>query len=167
MGAPAPLPIPWGAVVEWCDFHDYGGEDVPFWSLGPELTRPARALKLWLTLQAMGLDAVGAAIGDGFRLAEAAERALRETEGWEIVTGAQMAIVTFRYAPKECSDAEADALNAAAARRMLFEGFAAVGVIRLGGRVVLRICAIHPEATEADMAETVRRLDGHARAVRA
>jgi hypothetical protein len=34
---------------------------------------------------------------------------------------------------------------------------------QLSGRTVLRICAIHPDATENDMRETIRRLDAHAR----
>lgn len=146
---------------------DPEGDAVNFWDLGPELTRPARALKLWLTLQVMGLDAVGAAIGHGFGLAEAAERVLRATPGWTVVTPAQLAIVTFRYAPDGLSDDSADALNGEVARRMLAEGYAAVGATRIDGRAVLRICAIHPEATEADMAETIRRLDRHARAAQA
>ncbi|GLK78400.1 pyridoxal phosphate-dependent decarboxylase family protein [Methylopila turkensis] len=134
-----------------------------FWDLGPELTRPARALKLWMTLRVMGLDAVAAAIGHGFRLAEAAEHALRATPDWVVATTAQCAIVTFRYAPEGLDDAAADAVTEAAARRILAEGYAAVGATRIGGRVALRICAIHPETTIADIEETVRRLDACAR----
>ncbi|MFD1704041.1 pyridoxal phosphate-dependent decarboxylase family protein [Methylopila henanensis] len=134
-----------------------------FWDLGPELTRPARALKLWMTLRVMGLDAVAGAIGHGFRLAEAAERALRATPDWMVATPAQCAIVTFRFAPAGLDDAGADAVTEAAARRLLAEGYAAVGATRIGGRVALRICAIHPETTVADIEETVRRLDACAR----
>ena len=31
-----------------------GVENIEFWDMGPELTRPARALKLWMTLQVLG-----------------------------------------------------------------------------------------------------------------
>ena len=44
--------------------------DTPnFWDLGPELTRPARGVKLWLTLQAMGSEAVGEMIDHGCAMA--------------------------------------------------------------------------------------------------
>ena len=51
----------------------------------------------------------------------------------EVVSPAQMAMVNFRYSPEGMEEAARDALNA-------------------------RICAPHPEATEHDMRETVRRL---------
>lgn len=51
----------------------------------------------------------------------------------EVVSPAQMAMVNFRYSPEGMDETARDALNA-------------------------RICAPHPEATEHDMWETVRRL---------
>lgn len=160
---PARLAASFGVEAAYLD--DAGSDGPDFWDLGPELTRPARALKLWLTLQVMGLDAVGAAIEHGFRLAEAAERAVRATPDWAIATPAQLGVVTFRYAPAALPpEAAEDAMRGAAAR-LLAEGFAAVGATRVAGRPALRICALHPEATEADMAETIRRLDAHARAL--
>lgn len=144
--------------------RDGAGESEPdFWDLGPELTRPARAVRLWTTLQAMGLAAVGEAIGRGFRLAEAAERALRATPGWEIVSPAQMAIVVFRYAPEGLASDAADQANLAAARRMTEDGYAVVGTTRIAGRAALRICAINPQTSDDDIAGTVARLDAFAR----
>ncbi|MDQ9760146.1 aspartate aminotransferase family protein, partial [Acinetobacter baumannii] len=64
-----------------------------------ELTRPARGLKLWLTLQVLGTDLIGSAIEHGFDLASWAEEALRELDYWEIVSPAQLAMVNFRYTP--------------------------------------------------------------------
>jgi glutamate/tyrosine decarboxylase-like PLP-dependent enzyme len=145
---------------------DAEGAEPNFWDLGPELTRSARAVRLWLTLQAMGRDGMAAAIAHGFALAEAAERAVREMPDWLVVSPARMAITAFRYAPEGLAPEAADALNAAAARRLMEEGFAAVGATRLDGRVALRICAINPRATEADMRETIRRLDRIARDLR-
>lgn len=141
-------------------------DGVNFWDFGPELTRPARSLKLWLTLQVMGARAMGEAVAHGFQLAEWAEDELRRRADWRIVSPAQLAIVNFRYAPAGCADDRLDALNKGISRRALDEGFAGVLTTQLEGRTVLRICAIHPEATEGDMRETVRRLDGYARAER-
>ncbi|RXF73083.1 pyridoxal phosphate-dependent decarboxylase family protein [Hansschlegelia zhihuaiae] len=145
---------------------DAVGADPNFWDLGPELTRSARAVRLWLTLQAMGRDGMAAAIAHGFALAEATERAVRETPDWLVASPARMAITAFRYVPEGLATDTADAINAAAARRLMEEGYAAVGATRLDGRVALRVCAINPRATETDMRETIRRLDGIARDLR-
>jgi len=131
------------------------------WDLGCELTRPARATKLWLTLQVLGSEAVGEAIAHGCRLAQWAEDELQRHARWELVSPARLAIVTFRMAPPGLSPEATDALNRAISQRALDEGFAAVLTTRLRGRTVLRICAIHPDATEQDMRETIRRLEAH------
>jgi glutamate/tyrosine decarboxylase-like PLP-dependent enzyme len=136
-------------------------DEVNAWDLGPEMTRPARALKLWLTLRVMGTEAAGAAVAHGFQLAEWAEAAVRETPGWRVVSPARMATLLFRF--EDCGEHPRDAVNAEAARRLLEDGYASVGTARVDGRLTLRICALHPEATEDDMRETIRRLDRFAR----
>jgi len=138
---------------------------VNFWDLGPELTRPARALKLWLTLQVLGSDAMGEAIAHGFRLAEWAADEIAHTPDWRIESPPQMAIVTFRFAPASMTGDEQDAVNREISRRAIEDGFCAVLTTQLGGRTVLRICAIHPEATESDLRESVRRLHAIARSL--
>lgn len=133
-------------------------DQVNYWDLGCELTRPMRAMKLWLTLQVLGADAVGEAIAHGYQLAQWTEEALRQRPGWEIVSPAQLAIVNFRRVQPGLSPEATDALNRAISQRALEDGFATVLTTQLQGRTVLRICAIHPDATQADMQETVHRL---------
>ena len=58
-----------------------------------------------------------------------------------------------------------DALNSEISARALQEGFATVLTTRLRNRTVLRICAIHPDATESDMRETIQMLSSYADAV--
>mgnify|MGYP002228595406 CR=1 FL=1 len=57
-----------------------------FWDLGPELTRPARSLKLWITLQVMGSEAMGQMIDHGCAMARLTEELIRRYPGWEIVS---------------------------------------------------------------------------------
>ncbi|WP_354679173.1 pyridoxal phosphate-dependent decarboxylase family protein [Cupriavidus plantarum] len=135
---------------------------VNFWDLGVELTRPARGLKLWLTLQVAGADAMAAGVEHGFQLARWAEDELKQHPGWEIVSPAQLSIVNFRFAPVGWPTPKIDALNKAIAQRSLREGYATVLTTELRGQTVLRICAIHPDATEGDMRETVRKLTDYA-----
>lgn len=129
------------------------------WDMGPELTRPARGLKLWFSLQVMGSDALSAAVEHGFDLVRWAQDEMLKNPMIEIVSPAQMAMVNFRYNPQGLSEAEKDELNACISRRMLESGYAGVFTTELKGKKVLRICAIHPEACEDDMRETIRRLN--------
>lgn len=128
------------------------------WDMGPELTRPARGLKLWFTLQVMGSDALSAGVEHGFELAQWAQDEMLKDPLIEIVSPAQMAMINFRFSPEGMGEAEKDALNARISQRMIDSGYAGVFTTELNGRKVLRICAIHPQASEQDMRQTVQRL---------
>jgi len=129
------------------------------WDIGMELTRPARGLKLWLTLQVLGTDLIGSAIEHGFELADWAEEALLELDHWEIVSKSQLAMVNFRYTSEDLTEEETDLLNERISERMLASGYAALFTTVLNGKKVLRICALHPETTRDDMRTTVHMLD--------
>ncbi|MDO4600178.1 MAG: aminotransferase class I/II-fold pyridoxal phosphate-dependent enzyme [[Ruminococcus] gnavus] len=133
--------------------------NVNTWDIGMELTRPARGLKLWLTLQVLGSDLIGSAIEHGFQLAVWAEEALKEKQDWEIISPAQMAMINFRYAPNDLTKEEQDLLNEKISQKILASGYAAIFTTVLNGKTVLRICAIHPEATQEDMQHTIDLLD--------
>ena len=131
--------------------RDVLGDEVNFRDRGPQLSRGARAIKLWLSFKAFGVAAIRAGIERGMELAERAEAALEAARGWEIVTPAQLAIVTFR--------AEGgDAVNAALTQRAVADGYAAPSSTVLRGRTVLRLCTINPRTTDAEIDETVARL---------
>lgn len=144
---------------------DAAAEDdqINYWDLGPELTRPARSLKLWVTLQVLGSKALGDIIDHSFQLAEWAEDEFKKHAHWEIICPAQQAIVNFRYAPSGLCEEELDTLNQQISKEMLTDGYAGVLTTELKGRKVLRICALHPDADEADMRTTVQLLDNIAR----
>lgn len=129
-----------------------------FWDLGPELTRPARCLKLWLTLQTLGTRSMGEVIDHGCALARLAEREVAKLPDWEIVSHAQLGIVNFRCAPAGMSEPERDALNQNISKRINADGYALIFTTELQGKKVLRMCTINPQTTEADIEETVQRL---------
>lgn len=135
-------------------------DDVPnFWNLGLELTRPARAMKLWFTLRVLGVDMIGQAIDHGISLAEYAEEQLRSRPCWQVMSSASLAIVTFRFAPPGKSDAEVDALNAAISQYVISNNLSGILTTKLRGRVVLRICCISPLTTTGIMQEVIQQLD--------
>lgn len=138
-------------------------EHINTWDIGMELTRPARGLKLWLTLQVLGTRLIGSAIEHGFQLAEWAEEALNELDNWEVISKAQLAMLNFRYAADDLTDEQMDLLNEKVSEKIVESGYAAVFTTILNGKKVLRICALHPETTRDDMRTTIHLLDTYAR----
>jgi glutamate/tyrosine decarboxylase-like PLP-dependent enzyme len=126
--------------------------EVNFGDRSLELTRRGRALKLWLMLKVYGAARLRDAIARCIGLAEHAQRLLESDPGWEVVTPAQLGIVTF--ARPEWSAEE----HAAAAAAMAAGGYAAVTSTTLGDRPALRLCTINPLTTESEIEETVKRL---------
>ena len=132
--------------------------DVNFFDRGVQLTRSFKALKLWLSMRAFGLAEFRRAIDVGFEMAELAEAELRADARWEVVTPAQLGIVTFRWRDESRSDAEVDALLARVVDRMREDGYALVMSTMLKGRPALRMVPIHPGARAEEIRETIRRL---------
>lgn len=144
------------------DVGDNPGEPNLF-DYSPELTRPFRALKLWMTLQVFGEDAMRRAVEHGLEMARYAESLLRASENWVIVTRAEMGMLSFRHEPPGVSSEQVDEWNREIGKRITASGFAVVLSTELKGRTVLRMCPINPRTTEADVRDTIRELDRVAR----
>jgi aromatic-L-amino-acid decarboxylase len=129
--------------------RDTVGTMVSFRDRGPQLTRGSRALKLWLTIKAFGVGAIREGIERGMANGDRAEAALRATPGWEIVTPAQLAIVTFAHERVPAAELAA---------RAVADGFAVPSSTVLRGRGVLRLCLLNPRTTDGDIDATVARL---------
>jgi aromatic-L-amino-acid/L-tryptophan decarboxylase len=139
------------------DTRVQGGE-VNFWERGIELTRSFRALKLWLSVKVFGWSAFQRAIERGFELAQLTEAAVRIRPNWEVVTKAQLSIVTFRCASPELDEREVDQLNRDLVNNMIADGTAMISSTVLRGRTVLRMCTMNPRATDDDIEQTIERL---------
>lgn len=134
-------------------------------SSSPELSRPARATKLWLTLNLMGSDKMAEQIEWAYQLVEWVDEALRgQDAAWQIVTPPQQGIINFRYVPDGWDEEAVDRLNSDISADMLEEDYATVLTTRLSGQTVLRICALNPVSTQHDMVSTVEHLTHFARA---
>jgi glutamate/tyrosine decarboxylase-like PLP-dependent enzyme len=149
-----------GTTAEYTQDAAEAGESLPnFWNYGPELTRPARAMKLWFSLQLLGLDAISEAIEHGFVLAEVAQSSLQRLPGWEILSPAQMGIVCFRYKPTGVSLSNLDELNMRISQAAIEKNLAAPLTTRIRGVLVLRICSIHPGLAIDEMVSIIEGLD--------
>jgi aromatic-L-amino-acid decarboxylase len=133
--------------------------EVNFCDHGIQLTRGFRALKLWMSLKVFGRSGFEQALNHGFKLAEVAEQVVRELPGWEVVTPAQLGIVTFRCILEGVPPENLDRLNRNLIEAMIADGFAMLSSTVLRGQTVLRMCTINPRTAEADIRQTVERLD--------
>ena len=127
---------------------------VNFADRSPELTRRSRALKLWLMFRVYGAERLRSAIERTIALAEHAQRVLEADPRWEVVTAAQLGIVTFARSGWTEEDHKARVAELAAS------GYAVVTSTVLQGRSVLRLCTINPLTTEDDIEQTLERLAG-------
>jgi glutamate/tyrosine decarboxylase-like PLP-dependent enzyme len=132
-------------------------EEINYCDYGIELTRGFRALKLWMTIQLFGLDNLRKAVERGLVLAERAEALLREKPGFEIVAGATLGVVAFRYLPPPPE--EANDFNRRLVMAVIEDGFSLVSSTELAGKTAIRICPINPRTTEGDLEATVDRIE--------
>src|SRR3954468_9745862 len=75
---------------------DYKSDEVNFADLGLQLTRGARALKIWLSINHFGLDAFRQAVDRAIDLAHVAEQRVRDSESLELMSPASLGIICFR-----------------------------------------------------------------------
>ncbi|MFF7726821.1 pyridoxal-dependent decarboxylase [Streptomyces sp. NPDC008001] len=129
------------------------GEEVSLSDYGPQQSRGLRALKLWLSLKTFGAGAFRQAVEQGAALAEYAAGLVEAHPELELVTPPSLAILTFRYRPRDAPAAwDADAAQAHISRRVCADGGAVLLTTTVRGATVLRMCTINPTSTRADAA---------------
>lgn len=136
---------------------DVSTDEPDFQDMGIQLTRSFRALKVWMTFQVFGADAIDAAIGAGVSRAEHMASRIEAMPGWSLAAPASMGIVAFR-----CDDLD-DAAHAALVHRLVDTHEAMVSSTVLRGRRYLRACTLNPRTTDADVERTLALLDRLAR----
>ncbi len=112
--------------------------EVNFSDLGLQLSRMARAFKVWVSVQYFGLDAFRRAIERSFDLAERARRRVEESDRLELAARPSLGIVSFRRMFKE----NEDLLNARLVSALEESGLGLVSSTRLKGRYTIRMCVM-------------------------
>lgn len=126
--------------------------EINFGECGIELSRRFRALKVWLSFKVFGAAAFRQAIDHGIMLAEQVEAFLGKAKDWEVVTPAQLGIVTFRYIPSELASTDTiNEINKKLVKEITHSGFAMLSTTELKEKVVIRLCSINPRTTTEEM----------------
>jgi glutamate/tyrosine decarboxylase-like PLP-dependent enzyme len=134
-------------------------EEVNFYDLGIQLTRSFRALKLWASLKVFGLASFRKAVERGLQTAIQAEERLRRSPVLEVVTPAQMGIVTFRVAAAGLSGQAAESIHEKIVSEMIADGLAMVSSTVLKGRTALHMSTINPRTTIPDVDRTIDKIE--------
>jgi glutamate/tyrosine decarboxylase-like PLP-dependent enzyme len=144
---------------------DAEGDQFNYRDMGLQVTRSFKAFKLWLSLQAYGVDTFRNAVDQGLALARYAERYAETHDDWEVVTPATLGVLNCRYRVAGGNAADVDRVNAHIARQVSESGYAFIATTELHGRAVLRFCPIHPGTNRQDIDETFARLEQAGRGI--
>ncbi|MEO0572452.1 MAG: aminotransferase class V-fold PLP-dependent enzyme [Bacteroidota bacterium] len=132
--------------------------EINFYDLGIQLTRRFRALKFYMSIKTFGLNAFQDAVTYNIEVAEKIEELLRESDIWEIVHPATLAIINFRFNPinKNYDEPALDAINQYISEKVMRSRKALLVTTILNKQVVLRMCLINPRTTVNDVRETIQ-----------
>jgi glutamate/tyrosine decarboxylase-like PLP-dependent enzyme len=121
---------------------------VNFSDRGLQLSRMCRALKVWMSVQAFGVEAFRAAVDQSLDLArEAADRVEASAE-LELLAPLELSVVALRRRPQGMTDERrVDAVNAALVAAVERSGEVYVSSTRLFGRQAIRLCVLNPTTT--------------------
>jgi L-2,4-diaminobutyrate decarboxylase len=115
------------------------------------------ALKLAISLQALGREKLSAMIDRTIELAKYAALVIAGNARFELMHQPELSTVVFRYVPAN-SGLHTDDLNAQL-RQLLFDhGVAILGYTRVNGRQCLKLTCMNPTTTDVQLEELVRRI---------
>jgi aromatic-L-amino-acid decarboxylase len=115
---------------------------VDFSQYSPELSRPFRALRVWLPFKMHGAGAFRDQLEEKLALAHLAADRLRAMEGIEILADPQLSLLAFRLAPAGVPESELNALNQRFLDRVNARQRVYLTATRLRGRFAPRICVL-------------------------
>lgn len=140
-------------------------EAFAFWDYGPELSRRFRALKVWMLLKGVGLQALGQAIEKDLACARHFKELVQNSEDFEMLAPVELSIFCFRHLParlksalavarpsdREILEEQLDNHNERLLLALQRDGSSYLSNARLRGRFGLRGCVMNYRTTLRDM----------------
>ena len=123
-------------------------------------TRRFDVLKLWLSFQMLGRQKLSAMIERTIELAHCAAQAAGRTPKLQLVHGASLTTIVFRYVPARPGIDE-EAFNRALRQRLFDLGIAVIGQTRVGGRQCLKLTCMNPAVSDAQIERLVCAIAEH------
>jgi glutamate/tyrosine decarboxylase-like PLP-dependent enzyme len=125
-----------------------------FATLGPQLTRSFRALKVWMSLHAHGTAIYGRLIEQNVRQARYLEQRISEEPRLELVAPVPLNVVCFRYRG-EFAEAELNHVNQELLLRLQESGRVVPSSTVLQGKFALRVALTNHRTRLSDIDELI------------
>ena len=139
----------------------WGTNHPNFSDLGLQLSRSARALKVWMSVQTFGMAKFRRAVATGMDLAARAEAHVRASPVLEAMNTATLGIVCFRVNPadRDLDESALEKVNRTVLARMFWDDPAFISSTLLHGTFALRICIVNHTTTWDDVRETLEAVE--------
>ena len=124
-----------------------------------QTTRRFDALKVWMTLEAIGTRELGHMIDRCIRTANQLAAAVEASPAFELVMPPQLSSVLFRLAGTEASSDSAYEPHRVVARSLLEQGVANIGATRHAGRTCFKLTLLNPQTELVDLLGLLDRLE--------
>ena len=135
----------------------WGSGHPNFWDRGLQMSRSARALKIWMSVQTFGMAAFRRAISNGMDLAARAQEYIDESPVLACTSPASLSVVCFRVDPagRDVADDDLDEINRTVLARLFWEDPAFMSSAMPRGLFSLRLCIVNHNTTWDDVRETL------------
>lgn len=128
----------------------HGDEAFAFWEFGPELSRPFRALPLWLQLKLYGVRNLSAAIESNIACARYFGKLVENSTDFELLAPVGLSVFCFRFRPSDYAG-DLDALNERILITLQRVGSSYLSNTRIRGKFALRGCVLNYRTTAQEM----------------
>lgn len=138
----------------------WGANHPNFADRGQQLSRTARALKIWMSVQTFGMANFRAAIQNGLDLARRAEEYVESSAILEPLTQVELGILCFRVNPKTdgYDEAKLEEINRKVLVGVFWDELAFFSSTSLRGVFSLRMCILNHTTTWEDVRRTLDRV---------
>ena len=122
---------------------------LPFADRGIELTRNFKALKVWMSLKAYGVNSFARLIEQNVRQAQYLAKLVETHPDIELMASVPLNVVCFRYAPKDVPADQLNSVNQEILVRLQESGIAVPSSTWLGNQFAIRAAIVnHRSKTE-------------------
>lgn len=108
--------------------------------IGFELSRSFKALKIWMTIKEFGFDHIVGMINEKLEQAKYLQQKIEEHPNLQLITAAQISIVTFQYVHNSLDETLIDNLNKAIVLELQQRGIAAPAITMVNNKTAIRVC---------------------------
>ena len=135
----------------------WGAKHPNFANRGQQLSRAARALKIWMSVHSFGMARMREAVQNGLDLAQRAGAWVEEDATLELMTPVSLGIVCFRVNPADRAFDEAtlDSINRQVLAGVFWDDLAFLSSTSLKGVFALRMCILNHGTDWEDVRRTL------------